>query len=415
MTLYNHLAHAPHEQLRRIAHEFGIAALSPSKRNLLHTISKHYRDADFMAEIVRDIPQEAKGILQALVFFTPVNQEQFHIPEILLSLWTKEMTLRDVLEILQDKGLLFGEISQHNPRVIIPTDLRNLLRAILGSVDSHLNPIDSVRLPEHPFPHGMIDAIFHLLSIFYHFKAQLTQKGNIHRRIYERWLLRCHPSIAHESIFNFAFEFCKSHNLVVSKPGVYRPSSGCTEWFSRGRSRMHHDLWEFLLTSRVMPSREWQNLLVILSAIPASSDDEALGLVFSVDELHTRLKKSIHPVKEEDFNLIQALQLLGAMDVIQLDHWTSPTMYSFTSEGLDRLWGREVPPVSEDSRQEACILQPTFQILVPPTVGYDRLWRLDQIAEFRRTGYFYRVPPGSEYGPGCHAAGVDSGDDPWLD
>ena len=76
--------------------------------------------------------------------------------------------------------------------------------------------------------------------------------------------------------------------------------------------------------------------------------------------------------------------------------------------------GQEVPPVSEDSRQEACILQPTFQILVPPTVGYDRLWRLDQIAEFRRRDIFAEYRHGSGIWSGCHA-GVDSGDDPWLD
>lgn len=384
MNLYHHLAHAPHEQLRRIAHEFGVTAMSPSKRNLLHTISQRYRDPSFMVGLLEDVPAEVLGFLQALSCFTPQEDEKIQIPQSLVSLWCQEHTLVEHLEILQDKGFLFGEIHPLQQTVILPREVRSLVKSIVFSQENALQPVDAPPIPEQPFAHDLLDAVFHLLSVFNHFRAQLTQKGNVHKKIYERWAERCPQSIASEPLFNFVLAFCLNRELIIDGKDTYRPAPKCFDWLCQTNDAKRRDLWRYWIDSTVLPSRAYQNLFFLMISA-SGSDEETTSLVFSVDLLKSSYQKLYNTPAP---NWLHTFQVLSALRLIRLDSNTEPHFFSYSQPGVVYLLGLTPEAPSLEPHPEPCILQPNFQLLVPPSVGYDRLWQLDQIAEFNRRDVF---------------------------
>ncbi|MBZ0255475.1 helicase-associated domain-containing protein, partial [bacterium] len=83
--------------------------------------------------------------------------------------------------------------------------------------------------------------------------------------------------------------------------------------------------------------------------------------------------------------LIARLRLLEASGLIALDDLAHPQTAGLTS------WGRQLLSLrlpSEETKPEEgpspVLIQPNFDVLTPPDFGYSALWRMEQIAVFRR-------------------------------
>ncbi|MDP8245017.1 MAG: helicase-associated domain-containing protein [Candidatus Hinthialibacter antarcticus] len=385
MNLYQMLTHIPHERLQRIAEAFGSGAYSPSKRNLLQSISGRYRDAEFIADLVNDLPYECRGLLRGLTFFTPPQQEDFTLSAELAAGWRHETPLRDLVEEIAGNGLLFHNDFHLNGRVVLPFELREILRSAFISQFKPLEPKQTSAESMLASRHVSVEAVYHLLCVLLHVRAKQTQKGSFHKRIYERWVERIGEDQATQHRFDFAEAFALHHHLIRANDSAFKLSDNAAVWFAKSETSRRRDVWRFLLNQHIEPSRAFQRLLVLLAA--AESETET-GARFSVRDLLSELELNAWSEESKVVtpeSLTARLRLLEAAGVIILDDAKDPQITGLTS------WGRKMlslqtqeEPESQPSEKAPIIIQPNFDVLVPPDFAYDQLWRMEKISNFRR-------------------------------
>ena len=382
MNLYQMLTHIPHERLQRIAEAFGSGAYSPSKRNLLQSISGRYRDIEFIADLVNDLPYECRGLLRGLTFFTPPKQEDFE----LAAAWRHETLLRELVEEIAGNGLLFHNDFHLNGRVVMPFELREILRSAFICQFKPLQPkqvsADSLLSGRHV----SLETVYHLLCVLLHVRAKQTQKGSFHKRIFERWAERIGEDQATQHRFDFAEAFALHHHLIRASDNAFKLSPDAAVWFAKSENARRRDVWRFLLGKYIEPSRGFQRLLVLLAA--AESEAEG-GARFAVSDLLSELE--LNAWSEESSavtreTMTARLRLLEAAGMVALDDLNEPQVTGLTSWGREMLSLKTQEPEPDISEVEKApiLIQPNFDVLAPPEFGYDALWRMEQIANFRR-------------------------------
>ncbi|MBZ0255358.1 hypothetical protein K8I31_04820, partial [bacterium] len=282
MNRYQMLTHIPHDRLQRIAEAFGSGAYSPSKRNLLQSISGRYRDAEFIADLVNDLPYECRGLLRGLTFFTPTDQEDIELPHELGTTWRHETPLRDLVEELAGNGLLFHNDFHISGRVVLPYELREILRSAFMNQYKPLQPAQVTPESLLSSRHVASEMVYHLLSVLLHVRAKKTQKGSFHKRAFERWVDRIGADQATQQRFDFAEAFALHQHLIHAKDNAFELTDHAPQWFAKSEAERRRDVWRFLLNKHVEPSRGFQRIIVLLAAAEAEAE---AGALFSIQDL----------------------------------------------------------------------------------------------------------------------------------
>ena len=380
MSLFNLLVHLPHERLRSLANEFGISSASPSKRTILNDLTARYRDERFISVLVDELPEETKGLLRGLVFFTP-ETESISIPDPLRAAWRGSLTLEEQLTPLLDLGLLFSESSKDCEQLILPEEIRNTLRSLFLAPYRKLSPQGEMALDGMTHLHPGLEAVYHLLCVVLHHRTIQTQKGTIHRKSVERWGLRLDAE-PREDFFQFVFEFCRDNGLLSVSKNRYRPTAKVAEWFSRDEKVLRNDLWAYYLKTRLFPDRSLQMLPAILRSAEKWIADNQKAPVFSIGDIYSLMGDGTSSER-----LIDCLEWLQFFGLLRLNDPEMPTTFYPTLDGIEILCRSELPE-PEPLPADFCVLQPNFDLLAPPVVGYPQLWKLEHLAEFKRRDVF---------------------------
>lgn len=393
MNLYQLLTHIPHDHLQRLAEEFGLA-FTPSKRNLLQAINARYRDVDFMRDLALELPYECRGLLRALTYFT--EGENVTITPLLATAWVSENDLLENAQRIGASGLVFPQDFRDTRRVLLPFELRALLREIFKpTLTSHQS--DSVPAPTSRRSVG-VEAIFQLLCVLQHLRARKTQKGVLHRKIVELWSVRVGEPKPDEPCCQFALNYALRRGLVEERDDEFQLTPSAQEWTSRPTSALQSDIWNDLLETRVLPDRRMQAFLAWLAALAdaAGEGNETRGwLLDEARNFQFECFPEEETLSDIDFSC-EAFRLLNQAGLLALDDFHEPKRFGLTPEGARLLLHREEE--SDQTLEEGvCVAQPNFELLIPPSVGYETLWRIDQIAEFVRRDVMteYRITQGS--------------------
>ncbi len=389
MNLYNLLVHLPNEQLKRLAQEFGVSAMSPSQKNLTDAIAARYKDRSFLSLMFDELPEDCRALLQALVFFTPLNQAVLTIPEPFQRMRFRSVSFEESLSLLFDMGLLFHDSSGDADQVVLPPELRQALRSLFLDSYSELKPLRELPLETVRAGQDGVEAVFHLLGILLHYRAPQTRKGSIHKKIVERWRDRFAGIGLDEDFFQFAFDFCLDQELLTVHHGNYRPSPKVSDWLCKAPLKLRDEVWRYFLHTRVLKESGLQRLLVVLHGTWKSVCRKKTSPVFSIqslEEILTQDKDSSDSASWPVLNGLQWLEYLGIVHierVRELSGVERPDVFSLTGIGADILFDEAISE-REESRPHHAVLQPNFDLLVPSAVDYLSLWKLEKLAEFRR-------------------------------
>ncbi len=386
MNLFHLLSNLPHEQLQRLAEEFGVSLLTPSKRNILREITVRYRDHRFLGRLLEELPPSCGGFLRALIFFTPESDSEISVPDTVQSSWCMYVPMQEHIDMLCARGLLFRD-ARDEERFILPLELRRQLRSLFLSQCQPLTVLKRVEEGEiHP-RERYLESIYHLLSLLRRIRARMTQKGTIHKKVYERWEERLGGMEANEEAFDFAFEFCSARGLLQqSRHHRYATAKFAGEWFAKSPFEMRKELWEFLVHQKILSDADFQKLMVILYSMEERVREASSYPVFSLYELEQEFRRqgraedALHPTTYA--TLQRKLETLEAIGLVFFDTYEEEPVFGFTPRGAHLFFDSSYE--EGEAVHAGCILQPSFQILVPPHVGYGLLWKLDYIAEFKQ-------------------------------
>ena len=385
MNLHHLLTHLPHEQLRSLAEEFGIANVSPSKNNLINALNTKFRDERFMAMLLDELPCEARGLFAAIVFIAKAKEDQVIILDEIINSWCKKNSFVDYLKEISSRGFLFNT-NKHEKTVTLPQEIRKLAGSIFYSDLPPLEILREIPLQDIPFNRTGIESVYHLLCVLRRHPGKQTQRGEIHRKIFERWKDRFCQHPPNEQQFQFIINFCIQKQLILFKKERYRPSQSANQWFSQGNEVMQWDLFNFYMQSNVYSNAECQKLLILLFLIGSNHNKEKSMPVFLLSSLENQYKnwKRLHHSEEEiSLSLFREnLRWLVFLGILQSDNPDTMENFSFTRQGLEFLTGASFPN-HEAKVKDSCLLQPNFQLLVPPTYDLSLLWKLDEICEFQ--------------------------------
>lgn len=384
MNLFTILAHLPHEQLRRLAHEFGITAASPSKRTLLDALTLKYRDPCFLSNLMNELPSPSRGLLRFLVFFSEAQSEIFLFPDTLPSVEPSGKLLADHLTPLLESGLLFLDQTGPERQVLFPAEVRRALRPLFSAPFGSLRPCEERSVDSVPPRIPALEGIFHWLSLLRRRKIRLTRKGAVPRTILDQWLERQGYPAGREEHFEFVLNYGLSRGLILSAHGIYRLSPSAEEWFARGESQMHRDVWEYFRGTMLPLETGIQTVLTALYAAEDWVRRHQTLPVFLVEDLVQALGAQARPggeapSRERITTWLRWLEFLG---LVHLGNRQTAPALTLTRTAARILFEVELP--SPAAASSPCILQPNFDLLVPPLAGYRILWQLEQMAEFRR-------------------------------
>ncbi len=384
MSLFNILVNAPHERLRRLANEFGISSASPSKRTILHELMHCYKDEGFISALVKGLPEQSKRMIYGLVFFTP-DIETIIIPRSLKKLCTKTCIMDDCLIHLFDVGLLFRDSDSAEDCVLLPEEIRRTLQNHYTSDFSKLTPQSEYELEGISVRHPGLEAVFHLASVVLHHRPVQTQKGMVHRKSIDRWAERLSNSDLPDQFFEFVFEFCIERDFFTIHKNRIRITPAASEWFNRDEISIKNDIWSYYLETRIMPNPALQALLVVLRSMEKFVQDNNKSPVYSISDFHSAWSVAIQ--EDDSISLcLDALKWLSFLGLIQFNTPKKPTTFFLTRVGIENLLYIKFPP--ETHPPDRCVLQPNFDMLVPPSFRYPDLWELEHLAEFKKRDIF---------------------------
>jgi XPB/Ssl2-like helicase family protein len=384
MSLFNILVNAPHERLRRLANEFGISSASPSKRTILHELTRRYKDEGFISELLKGLPEESKRMIFGLVFFTP-DIETIVIPRSLKKLCKKTCIMDDCLIHLFDVGLLFRDADGADDCVLLPEEIRRTLHSHYIVDFLKLAPQGEYELEGMSVHHPGLESVFHLACVVLHHRPVQTQKGMVHRKSIDRWAERLGNAALPDQFFEFVFEFCTARDFFTIHKNRIKITSAAGDWFNRDEKAIRNDIWAYYLETRIMPNPALQILLVVLRSIERFVKDDKKSPVFAISDFHTAWSGA---VQETDSNVkcLDSLKWLSFLGLIQFNDVEMPTTFFLTRDGIEILLYMELP--KEESHADRCVLQPNFDMLVPPSFRYPDLWKLEYLAEFKKRDIF---------------------------
>lgn len=388
MNLHQILSRYSFDQLQQLADETGIVTLSPSTRNLLQCIREKYRDDAFVAEVLAEAPGQSVGFLQSLLYLVNPGPEPFDVLEEFERAW-QGGDGTPVIEPLLNKGLLFknpGEGGEY----ILPAELNRLYRRLLRPKPFAGGP------PAAEFPSGKhsrteaLESQFHLLSILSKHKAPITQKGAPHRKLFELFAKRYPDAQSDEWTFDFTVEFCGLSGLLHEQNGHLRATAKADAWFDRPDREILREAWRSYFEHYVIPSPLQQGLLVLVMGQCAHNHEKNLDLRFDYHDfaegVAERFRHALNPPEAMDW-IAKFIKTLCYFGLARLDREDAPAAIEIPQDAQGfwlGLEGIESAPDGEVSQADPCMMQPNFDILVPPTRGYRLLWRMEQAAEFAR-------------------------------
>ncbi|MFB3787351.1 MAG: helicase-associated domain-containing protein [bacterium] len=388
MNLFTLLAHLPHDQLRRLANEFGITAASPSKRTLLDSLTLKYRDPHFLSNRLDELPSRSRILLRRLVFFSEPGGESFPFPDASPNAGPSGDSPVNPITPLLESGLLFLDQTGPEKRVLFPLEIRRGLRPLFCSPFAALRP-RAERSPESVSPRvPALEAVFHWLSLLSRRKARITLKGAIPRRFLEKWLERHGQEAGAEDFFPFVLDFTRACGLLLSRHGTYLLAPGADAWFSQDERQLWNDLWNYFRGSILVSEPEIQGVLIALYAAEDWVRQQQKLPMFLVDDLFQALASNSRPDSEYPSlnRVIRWLRWLEFVGIVQLGRRQTPPTFTLTRAAARLLFDLDLP--GGETIPAPCILQPNFDLLIPPGVGYGTLWKLEQTAEFRRRDVF---------------------------
>lgn len=389
MTLFNVLVHLPHDELRRLACEFGVHSSSPSKRTLMNGITAKYKDESFIGMLADELPEASLNCLRLLVFGTDPRMETIDLSESFPGHRTPHSPQDQILPIVEN-GLAFLESSKHYSRILLPAEIRQALKTYFLAQFEPLVPLEEIETPFAPIHPPGIEAIFHLLALVLHHRPTQTQKGTIHHRVAEWWAQRTPEAPLWEDAFDFVMEFCRRHQLVLVEKGKYRLSNLVAPWLDRDLHVLQKSLWNYFFHHVVVSDPVFQTLFMLLHTVPPPSPERTTTSLFSVEEWMSRCLPSALPAAESnpssdespERRVDQAIQAFAFAGIVNVDRAAHPARFSISPFGNHVLFQSEFP--GDDSNPMPCTLQPNFDLLVPPTVSYSDLWKIEHLAEFCR-------------------------------
>lgn len=381
MNLFQLLTHIPHEQMQRIAEEFGLS-FTPSRRNLLQSIAQRYRDERFMQHVFDDVPYEARGLLRSLVWFAPANSEIFTVDENWFAPWIGERSRDELFEELGNVGLLFTHDFHEKGKIILPFEIRELLQNLFRAqydVPATASLHDPIPLRTR---YTGVEGVFALLCVLQHTQVKRTQKGNPHKRLLEAWQNRIHDESATEDAMNFALEYAVQRKLVHPHDETFELTDAVQHWLIRPEQELQRDLWHYVRNAYGIPRPLVQAFLSLLMTVVNSDRATSVVSIPSFRESLQSNRVEQESVAWTDGDFLFVLNLLQHAGILSMDSTNDPSVFRLTETGIHAL-SQEWPEASDPVNQE-CILQPNFDLLVPPRYGFDVLWQLDQLAEMKR-------------------------------
>lgn len=392
MNLYQLLTHIPHEQLQRLAEEFGLG-FTPSKRNLVQAISSKYKDAVFVETLIEELPPDCAGLLRDLVLWVEPGSETFALPAALLHRWQDPAThesewsekgVPPVLERLASSGLLFLHDYKRSGQVVLPHDIRDQIRRYFVDLPKRAG-IEDTRLKPRPAqaPQSVgIEAVFQLLCVFQHHHGRKTQKGSLHRKLYEYWMTRFPQESPTEQAFELALQYALHRRLVTEDDDHVRLAPDVHAWVEKPHALLQQDYWRYLLFEHVMQSESQPHVLATLAGLLGAYADNIIPLEALAKAVQTQAEALSLPVPgggriHDDLRFFEAaglVQWAGEEEDVYIQLSTSAIPFQEQGEEAQA-------PTDETPESMACSLQNNFDLLIPPGFGYETLWRIDQIAE----------------------------------
>lgn len=395
MNIHHLLSRFSHDQLTQLSGEFGVVTMSPSTRNLLNDVLAKYRDDRFIARMLAELPEAHRGFLQTLVFFMPLKDQAVEAPEVLRQAWFGHEV--NPLQLLFDKGLLFKKDEALTYTVALPDDLHKVFAALLMPKKISLPSNEVHSQQENTQRIRVLEWLFHWLCFLDRRKAALTQKGSIHLKVMEMFEKRYPAENYSMYEFYFGLSFCRHQHLVTEQSGSLRTSAVINNWFQQPVSEMRMALWRYFLLEEVYPNRVLQQYLLFLYAHCLTQDDNLISYLW--DDCLKTFMRQINPSLPLNSELHQSIaewmRLLEFIGVIQTDSLDNPTRFWMTPVGKQLFRAEAID--AEAAVQDHGMLQPNFDWLIPPTVGYEDLWKIDQIAEMEQRDVMtrYRLTQGS--------------------
>ncbi|MDX9752630.1 MAG: helicase-associated domain-containing protein [bacterium] len=389
MNLQHILMQLPFERLQGLAEEFGLSSISPSKTTLIHAVYGRYRDEAFMRVLFDELHSEAKGLLAFCLFFAPREEGRFTIPGPVHSLWCVHKRLQDHLQEILYRGFLFEGSGGTGPVYLLPDEIAALLIRIMNHALKPSPVIQEVALIEGEARHSGLEGVYHLLGVLRRHPAKLTQKGDMHRKTYERWASRFPYIPPREAFLDYLFAFCQTNQLILHKHDRIRVALTVRDWFAQGLGPTQAVLWKGLFDDRINTDPEFFSLVLYLLLLHRSVSTPDRTVVIDRDSLYSCLagrplfQHESQPIPRSKFD--DCLELLVASGLLNCVGAGDGRMLRLTADSVRFFEGTlDAVPPEEHRTMEPCMLQPSFQLLVPPNYSYSVLWDLDECAELIR-------------------------------
>jgi len=325
--------------------------------------------------------------LRSLVFFAESDDGLIRISKELRQAWRGDSTLSEQWPILFEKGLLFPAGSERPDAVMLPDEIQRNLRMLFLSQTGSLSPHGKIVQNDAPSRNDALEAVFHLLCLLRRIRAKRTQKGEIHKKVVARWRQRIGTVEDGGELFAFAFEYCLQKGLLIERQNRYVHAPFTNDWMGQDEEEMRRDLWRHLLRRRILGDFGFQQLVIALLSVEKIVRESAETPLFLLRDLESEFIRDVHPKEilqlDPARSMQESLRILQSHGLLRMIRGDEPAFY-FTPAGVGILFGLDIPKHSQESFSSHCVLQPNYELLAPPTAGYSILWKLDQMAEFKR-------------------------------
>ncbi len=445
MNIPELLTHLGSEQLRDLSRIVGSGKRSPSARALLQELIRAYRDPEVLTENLDLLDSESRRFLTLLIRFVGRSGVGFHIPPSLSESWGGETQIKPITEELISFGLLFpqptsedAQPSGRHHNFIIPSDMGDALLDLLTT-----KPEWNLTFPAQTPPpadilakptRALTYAFMRLLVLAKRGKAKMTNAGRAAKRSVDLWSESLPPDSLpgelpypnensfHEhsvtGVFEFLLDFALESDLVRQHGGEIVTTRRIESWFESSSGYLLYQLFMHYVLQRIYPSRPHQVAAARLLTAKEWSNPCSLSEIVGEQIVWSRriVKDDSNEAKQKETSKGDTKEIAKSAQRIINEIVAFGAMCGLIEIGISqseqkRVWIRRSPQCddielsvrealsparaqslqemeeaakeAEDTQISPAILQPTYEMMVPPDMPLSSLWQIESFADFK--------------------------------
>lgn len=384
MTFREYLTELPLDDLKLVASAFGLDSGLTSRARLLREIPERMVQSDFVASRYEALDPETQDILLAILFS---GDKGYSLDPRTIN----KTGLADPIYHLLTSGFIIGRRGlMRVPEYIVPADLRDTLidRSMRHMSDqlSIARPLDGA---DEADSLTFIRDIFSFLNGLRREPARLTDRGTLYKKAMELVVARLESKEDFTSStaqmypdrLDLLISYTRSRRLLYEEEERFRSSSAFEQWLHLPASEKADDLLAFWYARNHGLSWRTASLIGVLQVcvdIPALDLDALIDLTLVCTPGIPRQEAELAHNRQWVTDALRELAWIGLVRMCRSDQGEAVGVV-ITPMGRSTLGNRAWD--EEGLWTDRFLIQPTFEIIAPRTLGLVIRGELERFAD----------------------------------